>query len=122
MDYKIKVNEEDRRLEVKVTCLLNQEIRKEILNKVSTQLKVNNFYRVLIDLIDSQFNLDQPMVGALELSNYMKTIGIPANAKFAFVYSEAEAHRKYFENVAQICGFNIRYFKSLDQALTWLME
>ena len=60
------------------------------------------------------------MVGALDQTNFMRSIGIQPHVKLAFIYSEAENHRKYFENVAQSDGFNIQYFKTLTEAEAWL--
>jgi len=62
------------------------------------------------------------MSGALELTNFMRSIAIKPHVKLAFIYSEAESHRKYFENVAQFNGFNIQYFKSYNEAAAWLKQ
>ena len=62
------------------------------------------------------------MTGAIDLANDMRTLGILPHIKFAFIYSEAESHRKYFEKVAQFDGFNLKYFKSLNEATSWLKK
>lgn len=122
MNYALELDSKYKTIKVKVTCLLNQNVRKEILLAVASQLEVSGFSKVIIDLTESTFNPAEPMVGALDLTNYIRSIGIKAHVKFAFIYSEAESHRKYFENVAQLGGFNIKYFKSLNEATTWLKE
>ncbi|MFC1868991.1 hypothetical protein ACFL0H_12780 [Thermodesulfobacteriota bacterium] len=120
MNYALELDSKYQIIKVKVTCLLNQEVRKNILLEVASQLSVSNFSRVIIDLTESTFNPAEPMVGAIDLTNYMRNIGIQPHVKFAFIYSDAETHRKYFENVAQIDGFNLRYFKNFNEATAWL--
>lgn len=85
-------------------------------------MHINNlkYNKILIDLTKSSFKKDEPMVGALELINFMNSIGIPPKAKLAFIFSEAEHHRKYFEGIANTGGFNIQYFKNLHDATSWL--
>ncbi|MCB2183044.1 MAG: hypothetical protein KQH63_13500 [Desulfobulbaceae bacterium] len=120
MDFDLEIDSKYKIIKVKASCLLNQELRKEILSAIAGHLKINNFSRVIIDLTESTFNPAEPMIGALDLTNYMRIIGIQSHVKLAFIYAEAENHRQYFENVAQLEGFNIRYFKSNKEALAWL--
>lgn len=120
MKYDLKIDSKCKTVKVKVTCLLNQEVRKEILFAVVSQLGMVNFSKVLIDLRESRFDPTEPMAGAIELTNFMRFIGIKPHVKFAFIYSEAESHRKYFENVAQCDGLNFKYFKSINDAEVWL--
>ncbi len=72
------------------------------------------------ELTQSTFNPNEMMVSALELTRFMGKIGINPNVKFAFIYSDAETHRKYFEKVAQNDGYNLKYFKSQTEATKWL--
>ena len=122
MDYNIELNSKDETIEVNASCLLNQDIRKKILLAVARRLKTSDFSKVLIDLTESTFNPSEMMTGALELTDYLRSIGIKPHVKFAFIYSDAESHRKYFENVAQSFGFNIQYFKSRKEAEAWLNQ
>lgn len=120
MSYDIEIDSNNKIIKVNVTGLLNQDVRKEILLALAIQLEVINFSRVIIDVTESTFNPAEPILGALELTNFMRSIGIKSHVKIAFIYSEAENHRKYFENVAQLDGFNLKYFKNLDEASEWL--
>jgi hypothetical protein len=120
MNYDLELDSKNQTIKAKVTCLLNQDIRKEILLAVANQIGITGFSRVAIDLTESTFNLDEPMVGAFELTNFMRSLGIKPHVKFAFIYSDAESHRKYFENIAQFDGYNLQYFKSHSTATTWL--
>ena len=120
MNYTIELNQKNKTIEVKAACLLDQGIRKKILLAVSRRLETSGFSRVLIDLTESTFNPSEMMTGALELTDYLRSIGIKPHVKFAFIYSDAESHRKYFENVAQSFGFNIQYFKRRNEAIAWL--
>ncbi len=120
MDYSLEADSQQQTIKVKVSGLLNQQIRKEILSAVANQLIITQFSRVIVDLTKSSFNPAEPITGALDLTNYMRILGIQPHVKFAFVYLDSESHRKYFETVAQIDGFNLRYFKNYAEATAWL--
>lgn len=120
MDYTIDKDSDNRRINVKVTCILDQKIRKKILEEVVNVLNISGYQLVQLDLSESTFKKDEQMIGSLELTTHMKEIGICSQTKFAFIYSEAESHRKYFEDVANLAGFNIRYFKDKQSAGKWL--
>lgn len=122
MDYSICNDSDKQIINIKVTCLLNQDIRKKILAEIVHLVYSSGFQRVLIDLTESSFNEDEPMTGALELTTHMMTIGISPQTKIAFIFSEAEYHRKYFESVASTTGFNLRYFRDQDAARNWLNQ
>lgn len=120
MDISTEIDKKNQVIVVRAACLLDQNIRKNILYTIALHIKELNYRKVLIDLTESSFRDDEPMAGALELTSFMTSIGIPGQAKLAFVFSEAEEHRKYFEGVAQTSGFNIRYFRHIEQAHDWL--
>jgi hypothetical protein len=69
MNYDLELDSKNQTIKAKVTCLLNQDLRKEILFAVANQLGITGFSRVVIDLTESTFNLDEPMVGAFDLTN-----------------------------------------------------
>lgn len=120
MNYDLEIDQEQQTISVHVHCLLDQEIRKEILLVIASQVNLTHFSRVIIDLTKSSFNPAEPITGALDLTSFMRAIGIPPHVKLAFLYADSERHRKYFENAAQCDGFNLRYFKNLDEAMAWL--
>jgi hypothetical protein len=116
------LNEDSRHqiVMIKASCLLTMDIRKNILSTLALSLRNTGFIRVFIDLTESSFKDDEPMIGAIELATYMRSIGIPPETKLAFIYSDAKIQRKYFEKVANMGGYNIRYFTNPDEALLWL--
>jgi len=122
MNFTIENDQNDQTIKVKATCQLNQVIRKEILLAIASKLKELDYSRALIDLTETSFDYYVPTTGASELVAYMLSIGIPSHAKLAFIYSEAESHRKHYENVSQNAGYNVRYFKNLNDAKAWLKE
>lgn len=120
MNYKIELDPTNKIIKVNIFCELSQNIRKQILLSVVEQIDLTGFKKILIDTRRSKFDQDELMTGAVDLTNFFKTIGISPKVKFAFIYSEAERHRKYFENIAQLGGFNLRYFRAVGEALEWL--
>ena len=122
MNFTLEINQDDRTIKVKATCQLNLDIRKKILLAIASKLKEYDYSRALIDLTDTSFDYQVPSTGASELVAYMLSIGIPSHAKLALIYSEAESHRKLYENVSQNAGYNLRYFKKLNDAKAWLKE
>lgn len=122
MNFTLENDQKDHTIRVKATCQLNQVIRKEILLAIASKLKELDYSRALIDLTETSFDYYVPTTGASELVAYMLSIGIPSHAKLAFIYSEAESHRKHYENVSQNAGYNVRYFKKLNDAKAWLQD
>ena len=122
MNFTLEIDQNERTIRVKATCQLNQVIRKEILLAIASKLKELDYSRALIDLTETSFDYYVPNTGASELVAYMLSIGIPSHAKLAFIYSEAESHRKHYENVSQNAGYNVRYFKKLNDAKAWLKD
>jgi len=120
MNIDIQLDTKNSLIRLKATGLLSQDARKGILLAVAEQLRRSDLSRVVVDLTETHFDPDEMMVGALELTKFMQSIGIKPEAKIAFIYSEAESHRKHFENVAQLGGFTIKYHKSFEEALRWL--
>lgn len=122
MDFSLEIDHNDHTVKIKAACKLSQPIRKKILLKIADQLKKYDYSKALIDLAESSFDYNTPMTGALELTAFMETIGIPGHAKIAIIYSEAEAHRKYYEKASQDAGYNVLYFKNLNDAMAWLKK
>ncbi len=122
MNFTLENDQNDQTIKVKATCQLSQDIRKEILLAIAGKLKEYDFSRALIDLTETSFDYHVPKTGASELVAFMQSLGIPTHAKLALIYSEAESHRKHYENVSQNAGYNVRYFKNLDEAKAWLKE
>ena len=120
MNFDLHIDSKSQSVLVKVAGLLDQGVRKEILLSIASLLRMHNLSSVIVDLTESAFDPAEPMVGALDLAKYMKAMGIRPDVKFAFIYSEADEHRRYFETVAQSEGFNLKYFKNLDDANAWL--
>lgn len=120
MNFTVKVDQERQILKVDAHCQLNQEIRKEILLIVASRLQIHGLSKVLIDVRQAVFNPTESMINALDLINYMQNIGIKPDVKLAFVYADAEDHRKYFEKMATSEGLKLHYFRDYERALTWL--
>ncbi len=51
---------------------------------------------------------------------HMSDVGLSPDAKLAFIYLDAETHRKTFEKISQKIGYQLRYFKDIDDAYNWL--
>lgn len=120
MGYKLEIDSKNQLIKIVATCELNQKIRKMILGDIAVNLKNYNYSRAMIDLTETEFDYHVPTTGASDLIAYMKIIRIPPQAKLAFIYSEAEPHRKHYEQVCQKEGYNVRYFRKLNDALEWL--
>lgn len=119
MSYKLTLDSKDKIVNVSVDCLLDNSIRMEILNEVSNQFNLNNYTRAIIDLRESRFNPSEPIKGAVDLTIYLNKIRMNQDAKLAFIYVDAETHRKTFEQISQKFRYQVRYFKSIDEAYSW---
>ena len=122
MGYTVSRLAEQEIVEVTVTGALDPEIRKEILARSSDALRYAAYHRLLIDVLESEFDPDEAMSNALPLVGILRSLEFPPQARIAFLYREAEEHRKFFEQAAQSGGFNLRYFRDRGEALAWLGE
>ena len=109
-------------IEVSVEGKLSQDLRKEILLASVNELKKANYKRLFIDLSQTLFDTETPLTGALTLITYIRSLGLPPQAKMAFLYSDSETHRRFFESVAQSEGYQLRYFCNGSQTIEWLYE
>jgi hypothetical protein len=122
VEFRIKKIDDLQMIEIIVEGLLTQEIRKNILIDSTAFLAQTGYKRLLIDVVNSVFSPGEPMTGALTLINYMKQLGFPTGTRIAFLYRDAETHRKFFESMAQMEGFSLKYFQERDAAIDWLCE
>ena len=120
MNFKVDLDTQKKMVKVEVDGPLDNAIRKKILSSIAAQMKSNNFNRAIVDLRRSHFNLSEPMKGSVELTMYLSDIGMSPDAKLAFIYDDAETHRKTFEKISQKIGYQLRYFKDIDDAYNWL--
>ena len=122
MNYKLYFDEEDKIVRVKADCLLDNSIRKDILREIALHLKSKKYSKAIIDLTESKFDLSEPIEGSVELTIHLSDLGMSPDAKLAFVYVDAETHRKTFEKISQKIGYQLRYFKTVDDAHNWLKD
>ncbi len=122
MSFTLTLDDDAKLIRVDVEGLLNNDLRKDILSEVSTTLIITKYEKVLIDLLQTDFDLNEPMTKSLQLVKFLNEVGITKQIKLAFLYSGFESYRKHFEKIAQSLGQSIRYFKSRDDALFWLLH
>lgn len=122
MTYEISIDREQNIVRAEAAGVMNLQTRKEMLRSIHESLLATDFSRVIIDLRETKFNPDEPVSGAFELIDYMKSIGLSQSAKFAFIHSSKEYPRSAFEQFATIAGFNIKYFLETAEGIKWLKE
>lgn len=122
MKYKLCLDEKDKIVRVKANCLLDNSIRRDILCDIAIHMKSNNYAKAIVDLTESTFNLSEPIEGSVELILHLSDIGMCPDAKLAFIYVDAEQQRKTFEKISQKIGYQLRYFRNIDDAYNWLRD
>lgn len=120
MNYRLELDTQDKVIKVDVDGLLDNNIRKDILREIVDHLKSTKYKKAIIDLRRAIFNLSEPIEGSVKLTMHMSDIGMNPEAKLAFIYEKAETHRKAFEKVSQKIGYQLQYFKTVDDAYNWL--
>jgi len=120
MSYRLELDTQDKLVKVDVDGFLDNNIRKDILSEIVSHLKATKYSKAIIDLRRAIFNLAEPLDGSVKLTMHMSDIGMSPDAKLAFVYEKAETHRKAFEKIAQKIGYQLQYFKNVDEAYNWL--
>ncbi|PLY04866.1 MAG: hypothetical protein C0622_02155 [Desulfuromonas sp.] len=121
MSYELRIEEEDRLVSVTATCLLNNNIRRNILDDINAVFHEKNYAKALIDLREAVFDPAEPIVGAVDLTIHLNRIRMKFDSKLAFVYTDAEEHRKSFEIIANKFNYRVQYFKKLEDARSWLL-
>jgi hypothetical protein len=98
---------------------LDNNIRMQILRAIADESNDENCVAAIIDLRQSTFNPAEPIEGAVKLAMHMSDLGISPNTKLALVYKGAKVHRATFEKVTQKIGYQLRYFKTPNDAHLW---
>jgi len=120
MKYAIERDDKEKAINVKMTGLLGPAIRKEVLSVIANEVKITNYFKVMIDVTEATFDPQEPVLNALALIDHIRSLGIEIRVKFAFIYKDAEMQRKFFANMAQSKGINIKYFTEFNAAKKWL--
>lgn len=120
MGYQLTFDNTGSFVKVEVTGNLDNDLRKAILKDIDSAMKTHDCPRALIDLRQAVFNPTEPMDGAVELTMYMSSIHMKLDSKLAFVYVDAEDHRKTFEKFSRKFGYQLRYFRDPHAAQLWL--
>lgn len=122
MGYTLDLEKTDEIIRVTVDGLLNNSIRVDILSEINNQFKLNNYHKAIVDLRGSEFNPSEPIEGAIDLTIHLNRIKMRFDTKLAFIYIDAEKHRKQFQKLAQQFSYNLQYFKNIEDAYSWLNE
>jgi len=109
-------------IKVTVSGILNQDIRKEIHSKAVSDLNINGYHRLLIDVTGSKVSQNYTTANSLELINYISDLETNNQTKIAFLSTQAEAAHDNFVKLAQLVGRrHIKHFRNFDEAITWLL-
>jgi len=109
-------------IKVTVSGLLNQDIRREIHLKAVSELNINGYHRLLIDVTGSKVSQNYTTANSLELINYISDLETNNQTKIAFLSTQAEAAHDNFVKLAQLVGRrHIKHFRNFDEAITWLL-
>ena len=111
---------------IKVTVLdtLTQDMMKEVYPKVVSELKTNGYYRLLIDVIDSEIsqNYTTRTIHTFDMADSMKKIETKKNLKIALLSTDREDGPKKTVKLAQSFGeLPIKSFSNYNEAITWLL-
>ena len=111
---------------IKVTVLgtLTQDMMKEVYPKVVSEFKTNGYYRLLIDVIDSEIsqNYTTRTIHTFDMADSMKKIETKKDLKIALLSTDREDGREHFVKLAQaLGGLNVKDFSNYHEAITWLL-
>ena len=124
MKYEIEELSDLEIIKVTVDGKLNLSERKEIFSQSIFEQKGNGYNRLLFDVSKSILPPDYTDDESIELSNYMKTLGVQKNTKLAFLSTKLLLTQAYFLAIAKVINENmvIRHFTNHDNAIKWLCQ
>ena len=120
MSFTLEILHDEKCVHIKVSGLINMDLRHEILTCAVNALNEHGYLRLFIDVSDTQFNPNEMMTRAIALVNFMTELDFPQKCRIAFFYLSDEEYRKFFECAAQTAGFDLNYFGSEKAAFEWL--
>ena len=120
MSYTLELDTTARIISANLTGPLTQQFRKEVLVALASKQHQCGFTNLLIDVSGTEFSLAEPMMNALDLVTFMTALDFLPETKLAFISVKAAPHRKFFADMAHSRGFNICYFNSRENAISWL--
>jgi len=121
MKYTIDKLSDLQIIKVTVSGTLNPFTGKNILLNAASDLNVNNYFRLLLDVRKSILSQHHTTGDSIEIVNYMNGLKINENTKVAYLNEEGEISHKIFVKFAQIIGdVNMKHFTSPEDAIEWL--
>jgi hypothetical protein len=124
MKYKIKKLSDIEIIKVTIVGELNLLERKEIFSQAISELKTNGYNRLLFDVSKSILSSGYTDDESIELSNYMKTLGVQKNTKLAFLSPNILVTQIAFLAILRAVNedMDIKHFLNYDDAITWLCQ
>ena len=95
--------------------------KKEIFSKASTELNINDYYRLLFDISNTTVCQEYTSGDMLNMANYIKMLELHKSLKLAFFDTNNEYNHKTFSTFINIIiPIEISSFSSYDKAIKWL--
>jgi hypothetical protein len=124
MKYIIKKLADIEIIKVTIVGELNLLERKEIFSQAISELKTNGYNRLLFDVSKSILSSGYTDDESIELSNYIKTLGVQKNTKLAFLSPNILVTQIAFLAILRAVNeaMDIKHFLNYDDAITWLCQ
>jgi hypothetical protein len=124
MKYIIKKLADIEIIKVTIVGELNLLERKEIFSQAISELKTNGYNRLLFDVSKSILSSGYTDDESIELSNYIKTLGVKKNTKLAFLSVSILVTQIAFLAILRAVNedMDIKHFLNYDDAITWLCQ
>ena len=126
MKYKIEKLSDHEIIVVDATGTISQEIRKETYLKAAYELETSGFHRLLVDVTNSNLKNNQKSrtINTLDMVVfiYKNKIKRKKQLKIAVLSADRKENHENFVRLAQLIGrLYIKYFRSRDEAISWLI-
>ena len=124
MEYKIEKLADLEIIKVTFDGRLNHLERKDIYPQAISELNRNGYNRLLFDVSKSILSSGYTDDGSIELSNYIKTLGVQKNTKLAFLSVSILVTQIAFLAILRAVNedMDIKHFLNYDDAITWLCQ
>jgi len=95
-------------------------LREKLLLDALFTMKGKRYSRLLLDVRQSVFGPNEQQTDALQIVNMMRRIGFSENDRIALLQQGNDHRRLFFEKIATVDGFDLKYFTDQSEAIFWL--
>jgi hypothetical protein len=121
MEYSVEKLSDLEIVKITVNGTLNRSEKKEIYSKAFSELNINAYHRLLLDISSTTVSQEYTSGDMLNMANYIKKFELQKSLKLAFFDTDNKGNHETFRTFINIIiPIEISSFSSYDKAIKWL--